>query len=86
MNSRFAEKVGVAVGDASCVVALGGGADSAVLLAGAVAALGHERVRGVFVYHALEGSDDLRSAVESLTDHLGVELVLFLRKSDTTGC
>lgn len=65
--------VRLSVGDASCVVALGGGADSAVLLAAAVESLGRDRVRGMFVYHALEGSDALRSAVGSLTDHLDVE-------------
>jgi tRNA(Ile)-lysidine synthase len=73
MNPRFADLVRLSVGEAPCVVALGGGADSSVLLAAAVAALGHGRVRGVFVYHALEGSDDLRKAVETLADHLGVE-------------
>ncbi len=72
MNPRFVESVRSAVGDSSCVVALGGGADSAVLLAAAVEALGHDRVRGLFVYHGLEGSDALGSAVEALTDHLGV--------------
>lgn len=76
MRSHLVERVRSGVGDSRCVVALGGGADSAVLLVAAVDALGRERVRGVFVYHALEGSDDLRSAVEALTDRLDVECLV----------
>jgi tRNA(Ile)-lysidine synthase len=74
MTSALADRVFQAVGDRRCVVALGGGADSAVLLASAVEALGGDRVRGVFVYHGLEGSDDLRSAVGALSEHLRVSL------------
>jgi len=56
------------------MIALGGGADSAVLLGAAVAAVGLDDVRGVFVYHGLESSDGLRAAAEELTDSLDVRL------------
>jgi tRNA(Ile)-lysidine synthase len=73
MRSDLIVRVKSAVGNRRCVVALGGGADSAVLLAAAADALGRDRVRGVFVYHGLEGSDGLRDAVVALTSQLNVE-------------
>lgn len=60
-------------GHPSCV-ALGGGADSATLLA-AVAASGAP-VRGVFADHGLPTSPDLASAVAKLAAHLRVELTV----------
>ncbi|MEN8042150.1 MAG: tRNA lysidine(34) synthetase TilS [Actinomycetota bacterium] len=63
-----------AVGGNNCVVALGGGADSSMLLWSAVEAIGAERVRCVFVYHGLEGSDALRQAAINVADRAGVDL------------
>ncbi len=56
----------------TCWVALGGGADSSVLFAAAVEAFGRERVAGLFVDHALEGSSMLRTSAETLGAMLGV--------------
>lgn len=76
MQPSMTRLVQTAVGERHCVVALGGGADSAALLAAAVEGLGSDRVRGVFVYHGLEGSDDLRGAVDGLTAQLGTDLTV----------
>lgn len=58
----------------SVVVAYSGGADSALLLAAAVRALGPERVLAATGYsHSLPGSE--RGPGRALTDALGVELV-----------
>lgn len=74
MRASLTDRVRSVVGDRECVIALGGGADSAVLLAAAADGVGTENVRGVFVYHGLEGSDSLREAVKMLTDRLDVRL------------
>jgi tRNA(Ile)-lysidine synthase len=55
------------------MVALGGGADSAVLVWAAVEALGTERVQAVFVHHGLEGSDALRESALSVAGVVGVQ-------------
>lgn len=55
-------------------VALGGGADSAVLAGALVEVYGPETVTGVFVDHGLEGSARLREAVCGLGDQLGIEI------------
>jgi len=70
---RIVDAVAVAVGDSNCLVALGGGADSAVLLWAAVEAVGTHRVRGVFVLHGLEGSTMLSEAAAALALRLGVD-------------
>lgn len=57
-----------------CVIALGGGADSAVLAAGALEAFGDTVVIGVFVNHGLEGSSVLKVKAEELCAHLGIPL------------
>ncbi len=72
MNNPRVDAVLGAVGDSDCLVALGGGADSAVLLLSAVEALGRERVAAVFVYHGLEGSDDLRTAARAVSERCEV--------------
>jgi len=71
--------VAAAVVDDQCLVALGGGADSSVLLWSAVEALGIDRVTSVFVYHGLEGSDDLRSAACAVSDACGVRCTVIER-------
>jgi tRNA(Ile)-lysidine synthase len=58
--------------EGTCWVALGGGADSSVLLVAAVEAFGPERVAGLFVDHGLEGSAMLRTSAETLGATLGV--------------
>ena len=73
MNSEVVQAVAAVVQDQDCLVALGGGADSAVLLWAAVGALGSEQVRAVFVYHALEGSDALRESATAVAARCGVE-------------
>lgn len=72
MTDLIVEAVARAVGDSDCVVALGGGADSAVLLWATAEALGAERVQGVFVFHGLEGSRMLRKAANEVADVVGV--------------
>jgi tRNA(Ile)-lysidine synthase len=67
------EAVAAAVVDNDCLVALGGGADSAVLVWAAVETLGAQRVRTVFVYHGLEGSDALLSAAVAVSEAVGVQ-------------
>ncbi|MCB1247101.1 MAG: tRNA lysidine(34) synthetase TilS [Acidimicrobiia bacterium] len=59
---------------ADVLVALGGGADSAVLLAATVEAVGTDRVRAVFVFHGLTGSSGLRDAAVELCRSVGVHL------------
>jgi tRNA(Ile)-lysidine synthase len=66
------EAVRNAASDNDCLVALGGGADSAVLLWAAVEARGPDRVTSVFVYHGLEGSDDLRRSALGISRRVGV--------------
>jgi tRNA(Ile)-lysidine synthase len=62
-----------------CLIALGGGADSAVLVWAAVEALGPDRVNSVFVYHGLEGSDDLRDAALAVSSRVGVRCTVIER-------
>ena len=63
------------LGPGPWLVALGGGADSAVLMAACAAARRHD-VRAVFVNHGLEGSAKLREQVELLAGGLGIDLVV----------
>ncbi len=72
MTDLIVEAVGRAVGDSDCVVALGGGADSAVLLWASAEALGAGHVRAVFVFHGLEGSKMLHKAANEVADVVGV--------------
>ncbi len=74
MIGDLPRRVLAAVGDRSCVVALGGGADSATLLSVSVEALND--VRAVFVNHGLDTSPVLRVAAESLARNLGVPLTV----------
>jgi tRNA(Ile)-lysidine synthase len=75
MNSAIVAAIASLDPKGRCVVALGGGADSAVLLAGATEAFGPDRVIGVFVNHGLEGSAALGSAAHSLCGELGVSIL-----------
>lgn len=72
MKDSVLEAVRVAASGDDCLIALGGGADSAVLVWAAVEALGSDRVSSVFVYHGLEGSDDLRDAALAVSRRVGV--------------
>ena len=65
-----------AVGTKKAVVALGGGADSAALLAVAVAALAPGSVRAAFVHHGLPSSAALEAAAIGLCEDLGVDLTV----------
>ena len=76
MRPSMVNLMQTAVGDRPCIVALGGGADSAALLAAALEGLGPDRVRGVFVYHGLEGSNELQAAVTGLTHQIGADLTV----------
>ncbi|MDK1095968.1 MAG: tRNA lysidine(34) synthetase TilS [Actinomycetota bacterium] len=73
MTDSVVAPVAEALGDRDCLVALGGGADSAVLLWAAAQALGPGHVRGVFVYHGLEGSTELRTAAVEVAETVGVD-------------
>jgi tRNA(Ile)-lysidine synthase len=59
-----------------CVVALGGGADSSVLLAAAAESSTIPAVRGVFVDHHLAGSGSLNAAARAVGETLGVPVVV----------
>ncbi len=85
MRRSTVTAVGSAVSDGDCLVALGGGADSAVLLWAAVEAVGIERVRAVFVYHGLEGSNALRTAAGAVSEHCGVRCDIIERLIDEGG-
>ncbi len=74
MNPAIVEAIRDLDPNGRCVVALGGGADSAVLLAGAVEAFGHDRVVGVFVNHGLEVSPDLMETAKALCAQLSVPI------------
>jgi len=76
MTTRFPAAVADAVGERSCVVALGGGADSAMLLYATLQAAPRGGVRAVFAFHGLETSHLLEKAVRDLTDRLGVDLTV----------
>ncbi len=73
MTSPLASAVASAVGTRRFVVALGGGADSAVLLH-AAASVAPRQVRAVFVNQGLTGSDLLERAAEGISKVCGVEL------------
>lgn len=79
MTDEILRSVAADIGSGPCLVALGGGADSAVLLWAAVEALGVEGVRGVFIYHGLAGSDMLRSAARANAEHIGVRCEVVMR-------
>jgi len=79
VTDDFVDAVRNAVGDDDCIVALGGGADSAVLLWAATEALGADRVRAVFVYHGLEGSKMLEEAATAAATTMDVELQVIER-------
>lgn len=79
MNSSIVSAVRDAVNDSDCVVALGGGADSAVLLWAACEVLGPERIEAVFVFHDLEGSEMLRDSAGALAAQLRVRLMVIDR-------
>jgi len=65
-----------AVGPFKALVALGGGADSAALLAVATAALDPGAVRAAFVHHGLPSSAALEAAAMALCEELGVDLTV----------
>jgi tRNA(Ile)-lysidine synthase len=65
--------------DTDCLVALGGGADSAALVWAAAEVLGPDRVQAAFVYHGLEGSDALRDAALATCDVTGVQCTVLER-------
>ena len=73
-SPQLTDAVTASVEDRPAVVALGGGADSAVLLAAAVAACGADRVRAVFVAHGLEGSTTLEVAARAVAERCGVPI------------
>ncbi|GMQ92692.1 MAG: hypothetical protein BMS9Abin12_0169 [Acidimicrobiia bacterium] len=79
MTGEVVDAVRNAVGDNDCLVALGGGADSAVLLWAATEALGTDRVQAVFVYHGLEGSKMLEEAATAVAATKGVKLQVIER-------
>lgn len=85
MTDSILAAVAAAVSDNDCLVALGGGADSAVLLWAAVEALGSDRVKAVFVYHGLEGSDALRTSAVAVSGHCGVQCDVIERLIDDGG-
>jgi tRNA(Ile)-lysidine synthase len=62
--------------DTPVAVALGGGADSALLAAVVVDVVGVEHVRGVFVHHHLEGSDMLFTSAADLCRRLDIGLTV----------
>jgi tRNA(Ile)-lysidine synthase len=74
MTSRLTAAVADAVGGQPCVVALGGGADSATLLYAATRAAPHGGVRAVFAFQGLEASHLLEKAARDITDRLGIGL------------
>ena len=76
MTTGFCSAVADAVGERPCVVALGGGADSAMLLHAALQAGPRGGVRAVFAFHGLEASHLLERAVRELTDSLAVDLTV----------
>lgn len=79
MKDSVLEAVREAASDNDCLIALGGGADSAVLVWAAVEALGPDRVSSVFVYHGLEGSDALQEAALAVSSRVGVQCTVIER-------
>lgn len=80
MRDQIVEAVARAVPGGDCLVALGGGADSGVLLWAAVEAVGAEKVQAVFVHHGLESSDALRDSAVSVAGVVGVQCVVLDRR------
>ena len=76
MTSRFAAAVADAVGEQPCIVALGGGADSAMLLHATIEAAPRGGVRAVFAFHGLASSSFLERAAKDLADDLDVGLTV----------
>lgn len=73
MKDQILSAVADTVPHGDCIAALGGGADSAVLIWAAVEALTAERVEAIFVHHRLEGSDSLRDSAVAAAAAVGVE-------------
>jgi tRNA(Ile)-lysidine synthase len=76
MTSRFGTAVADAVGERPCVVALGGGADSAMLLHATQEASHRNGVRAVFANHGLASSHLLERAARELVDRLDIDLTV----------
>ncbi|MGI9585695.1 MAG: tRNA lysidine(34) synthetase TilS [Acidimicrobiia bacterium] len=74
LTDEIVDDVAEVVGGQPCAVALGGGADSAVLLAAAASASDPSRVRSLFVNHGLEGSSMLEAAAVSVSEMFGIKL------------
>jgi tRNA(Ile)-lysidine synthase len=72
--NKFAAAVADSVGELPCVVALGGGADSAMLLHATLEAGPRGGVSAVFAFHGLETSHLLEASARELTESLGVGL------------
>lgn len=75
MTSTLSAAVASTVGDRAFVVALGGGADSAMLLH-AAASIAPDRVRAVFVNQALPQSDRLESAAIAIASACRADLTI----------
>ncbi len=76
MSTPFTAAIEAVVGDRPCVVALGGGADSAMVLHAALDAPCVGGVRAVFVFHGLAGSRDLEEAARKVALQCGVDLTI----------
>ena len=76
MTSRFAAAAENAVGEQQCVVALGGGADSALLLHATLEAAPRGGVRAVFAFQGLDASHLLEASVRDLTGGLDVNMTV----------
>ena len=76
MTEPYSAAVHNAVGARRSVVALGGGADSAMLLYAAVNSGTGAAVRAVFVHHALASSGLLKQSATELASHIGVALTV----------
>ena len=76
MTTVYSTAVVDAAGERPCVVALGGGADSAMLLNAAVQSKTGAGIRAVFIHHALSSSDLLKQSAIDLVAHLGVALTV----------
>jgi len=72
--NKFAAAVADSVGERPCVVAVGGGADSAMLLQATLEAGTGGGVRAVFAFHGLEASYLLEASARKLTESLGTDL------------
>lgn len=76
MKTPYAAAVVAAVGEHPCVVALGGGADSALLLQASVSILGPDSVRAVFVFHGLPSSATLETSARKVAAYVGVDITV----------